>query len=75
MGWVGFGGCLSLLGLSPIISHCLSVYDGAALQCVDILLDDVNHWGYHELQPHQQDVITKSAAVVEKMKQRLSGKA
>jgi hypothetical protein len=42
---------------------------------VDALKDDVDHWGYHGLMPHQQEVITQSAAVVEQMKARMASKA
>lgn len=41
----------------------------------DALLNDVHHWGYHQLLPHQDAVIVECEALVEKLRVKEKEKA
>lgn len=44
-------------------------------EVVDVLLEDVNDWGYQELQPHQSQVISRVEELVDRMKAKLTNGA
>lgn len=48
---------------------------GIKTDAVDVLLEDVNDWGYQELQPHQSQVISKVEELVDRLKGKLTNGA
>lgn len=48
---------------------------GVRTEVTDVLLNDINHWGYHELQANQEAVIKRAEGVVEEMRKRVGAKA
>ncbi|KAM3571781.1 hypothetical protein VYU27_006185 [Nannochloropsis oceanica] len=57
----------------PFCGHAvIEEMSGVKTEVKDCMLTDINHWGYHELQQHQDAVIKKCEVLVDDLQKRMA---